>query len=358
MHTRIVPLAALFAVFVAYANPAAAQFYAQHNLVSDGAVSADLVDPSLVNAWGLVSSPTSPWWVSDNGTGVATLYNASKPQIAKVGLTVTIPGGAPTGVVFNGGAGFVVSGAGSGPARFIFASETGTISGWNPAAAATQAIVEVPASSAVYKGLALANAANGDFLYATNFHEGTVDVFDSAFHRVDLPGAFTDNDLPAGYAPFGIRNIGGVLFVTYALQDADRHDDVPGMGHGFVDAYDTSGKLLARIASRGTLDSPWGLALAPDSFGTFGGDLLIGNFGDGRIHAYDLQHSRGNGEAIFRGMLHAANGQPLQIDGLWALSFGNGAAAGPKDRLFFTAGPNGEADGLFGMLEPAPAPGR
>jgi uncharacterized protein (TIGR03118 family) len=362
MNTRIVPFVAVFAAFVACANPAAAQFYAQHNLVSDGSVAADLVDPALVNAWGLVSSPTSPWWVADNGTGVATVYNASAPHIAKVPLTVTIPGGAPTGIVFNGGTGFVVmSGTASGPARFIFASETGTISGWNPSvpsAGSMQATVAVPASSAVYKGLALAHAANGDFLFATNFHDGTVDVFDSSFHRVDMPGAFTDTELPAGYAPFGIRNIDGVLFVTYALQDADRHDDVPGMGHGFVDAYDTAGHLLARVASRGTLNSPWGLALAPESFGTFGGDLLIGNFGDGHIHAYDLRHARGNGEAIFRGMLHAASGAPLVIDGLWALSFGNGAAAGPTDRLFFTAGPNNESNGLFGMLAPARAPGR
>jgi uncharacterized protein (TIGR03118 family) len=357
MNTRIA-LAALVTAWLAFSGPAAAQFYAQHNLVSDGSIAADLVDPSLVNAWGLVSSPTSPWWVADNGTGVSTLYNAAGPKIAKVGLTVAIPGGAPTGVVFNGGNGFVVSsGAASGPARFIFASEAGTISGWNPnvPAGSMQAIAMVPASSAVYKGLALAHTDQSDFLYATNFHDGTVDVFDSAFHRV---GGFTDANVPTGYAPFGIRNIDGVLFVTFALQDADKHDDVPGMGHGFVDAFDTSGNLLARVASRGTLNSPWGLALAPASFGGFGGDLLIGNFGDGHIHAYDLEHARGNGEAVFRGMLHAANGMPLAIDGLWALSFGNGAAAGPTDRLFFTAGPNDESNGLFGMIEPAPAPGR
>lgn len=340
-------------------RPAAAQFYVQHNLVSDGAVPADLIDPDLVNAWGLTSSPTSPWWVANNGTGTATLYNGNTG--AKLSLTVTVQPD-PTGDVFNGSTGFVVShGTASGPARFLFASEDGTISGWNPAVLPTQAIVAVDnsAARAVYKGLAIASTSTGDFLYASNFRAGTVDVFDSAFHPVHIPGGFSDSDLPEGYAPFGIRNIGGVIFVTYALQDAAKHDDVPGEGHGFVDAFDTAGTLLRRVASKGQLNSPWGLALAPADFGKFSNDLLVGNFGNGRIHAFDPTKLNGQGEFQHRGPLHsAAEGRPIEIDGLWALAFGNGAAAGPTNTLFFTAGPFGEQHGLFGSLVLAPSSDR
>jgi len=199
------------------ASPSA-RFYAQHNLISDGAVSADHVDAALVNAWGLVASATSPWWVADNGTDSSTLYNGNTG--ATIALRVGVAG-APTGVVFNGGASFVVTnGTASGPARFIFATEGGTILGWNPAVAGTRAALAVDnsAAGAVYKGLAIATTAAGDRLYATNFHAGTVDVFDAAFHPV--PGGFSDAALPAGYAPFGIRNLGGTIYVTYALQDA------------------------------------------------------------------------------------------------------------------------------------------
>jgi len=330
-------------------------FYEQHNLVSDGAVPADLVDPALVNAWGLVASATSPWWVADNGTGLSTLYNGNTG--AKVALTVSVPG-APTGIVFNSGPSFVVtSGTKSGPARFIFASEDGTLSGWTPAVAATQAVVGVDnsAGGAVYKGLAIASTAAGDRLYATNFHAGTVDVFDAGFHPV--LGGFTDADLPPGYAPFGIRHLGGTIYVTYALQDADQHDDVAGVGHGFVDAFDTEGNLLRRVASTGRLNSPWGLAVAPTDFGTFSGNLLVGNFGDGHINAFDLEHLRGDGELRPRGQLHGADGPPIKIDGLWAIAFGNGAAAGPTNVLFFTAGPFGEQHGLFGKLMLTSPPG-
>ena len=331
-------------------------FYRQHNLVSDGAVPADLVDPDLVNAWGLVSSGTSPWWVSDNGTAVATLYNGNTG--AKLGLTVTVPG-APTGVVFNGTTSFAVTkGSASGPARFIFASEDGTISGWNPAVAATDAIVGVDRSNigAVYKGIAIAQTSAGDRLFATNFNTGTVDVFDAMFHQVHA--GFEDRDLPTGYAPFGIRNLGGVIYVTYALQDADRHDDVAGPGHGFVDAFDLEGHLLRRVASRGRLDSPWGLAIAPDDFGKFGGDLLVGNFGDGTINAFDLGGDRGKDRLRQGGQLRSADGRALAIDGLWAIAFGNDAAAGPSGTLFFTAGPFHEAHGLFGKIEVVPGAGK
>ena len=330
-------------------------FYEQHNLVSDGAVPADLVDAALVNAWGLVASATSPWWVADNGTDSSTLYNGSTG--AKLSLRVSVPS-APTGVVFNGGTGFVVtSGSTSGAARFIFATEEGTILGWSPSVAPTQAVLAVDnsAGGAVYKGLAIASTAAGDRLYATNFHAGTVDVFDAAFHPV--LGGFTDAALPPGYAPFGIRHLGSTIYVTYALQDADKHDDVAGVGHGFVNAFDTEGNLLRRVASTGRLNSPWGLAVAPADFGTFSGDLLVGNFGDGHINAFDPGHFRGDGELRPRGQLHAADGPPITIDGLWAIAFGNGAAAGPTNALFFTAGPFGEAHGLFGKLVVTTAPG-
>src|SRR6184192_1369155 len=299
-------------------------FYEQHNLVSDGAVPADLVDAALVNAWGLVASATSPWWVADNGTDSSTLYNGSTG--AKLSLRVSVPS-APTGVVFNGGTGFVVtSGSASGAARFIFATEEGTILGWSPSVAPTQAVVVIDnsAGGAVYKGLAIASTAAGDRLYATNFRAGTVDVFDAGFHPV--LGGFTDHHLRPGYAPFGIQQLGGTIYVTYALQDADKKDDVTGEGHGFVNAFDTGGHLLRRVASGGRLNSPWGLALAPGDFGAFSGDLLVGNFGDGHITAFDAHRVRGHRELQPRDQLHGADGQAIAIDGLWAIGFGNGAA--------------------------------
>ena len=338
------------------AAPPASRFYQQHNLVSDGAVPADLVDANLVNAWGLVSGPATPWWISDNGKGRSTLYNASGGTIPLIVTVLGAGGGqsAPTGLVFNGGTGFVVTnGAGTSPARFIFASEDGTISGFRGVPVVIA--VDSSASGAVYKGLAIASTATGDFLYATNFHAGTVEVFDSHFHPVHVTGAFTDPRLPAGYAPFGIQNIGGTIYVTYALQDADKHDDVPGEGHGFVNAFDTDGNLIRRVASRGELNSPWGLALAPADFGTFSNDLLVGNFGNGRVHAFHPGHLEGNGQFQRRGSLHSAEGGTIAIAGLWALSFGKGAANnGPTSTLFFTAGPGSEQHGLFGTLVVAP----
>lgn len=368
-----------FAVLLSGAHPAAAQFYQQHNLVSDLPGVAELQDGSLVNSWGLVASTTSPFWVSNNGTGTSTLYNTSGSSgsaVMKIALTnlacecVLVPGD-PTGVVFNGppitsGTGFVVSAGGaSGPARFIFVSEDGSISGWNPGVpppvpppplVSSQAIAVIPASDAnVYKGVAIAGTMEGDFLYATNFRAGTVDVFDSSWTK--QPAEFADPKIPAGFAPFGIQNIGGIIYVTYAKQDADKHDDVAGVGNGFVNAFTTDGTLIRRVASGETLNSPWGLAMAPTDFGKFSGDLLVGNFGDGRIQAFDVHHSRGDDQARFRGFLHGADGPQLRIDGLWALQFGNGAAAGPKTTLFFTAGPQRESHGLFGSLVATTPPG-
>ncbi len=346
-------------------------FYRQTNLVSDIPGLARFTDPNLVNSWGLSHGPTTPWWVSDNGTGVATLYKGDgTPFPVGSPLVVTIPPpsstpsatAAPTGNVFNDTNDFVVSeGSASGPSRFIFATEDGTISGWNPTVNLTSAILEVDNSGmtigkftgAVYKGLATGQSNNQNFIYATDFRFGRVEQFKADFS----PGiTFTDpvlanqcnlNDANNQcFAPFGIQNIGGKLFVTFALQQVGKHDDQAGAGNGFVDVFDTDGNLLQRFASQGTLNSPWGLALAPNGFGRFGKDLLVGNFGDGRINAFDLD------TGAFRGQLQSQGGSsnPITIDGLWALGFGNGGLAGPTDTLFFTSGPNGETHGLFGSI--------
>jgi uncharacterized protein (TIGR03118 family) len=333
--------------------------YSQTNLVSDVAGLAAHTDANLKNPWGLVHGPASPWWVADNGTGVSTLYNGSGETVLVMGspLVVTIPPpagspagttAAPTGIVFNHTADFVVATkSGAGPSRFIFATEDGTISGWNPAAGLTNAVLEVDhsGSGAVYKGLALGQNRGSSFLFAANFHDGTVDVFNTNFKQVTPSGAFVDRGIPSGFAPFGIRNIDGKLFVTYAKQNAARHDDVAGRGNGFIDVFDTNGNLVKRLVSKGALDSPWGLTLAPDHFGKFSHSLLVGNFGDGRIHAYDAKTGH------FRGTLRSPAEKPIVIEGLWGLDFGNGAGAGPLNTLFFTAGINGEKDGLFGSLQ-------
>jgi len=335
------------AAVVGSASAAPANVYTVTDLVSNQAGVAAHADGDLVNAWGLGSLPASPWWVADNGTNVSTLYRADG---SKVPLTVQVPN-APTGLVSNTGPHFVVTdGVKSGPAAFIFATEEGKILGWNPTVSVTHAQVAVNHQpvGAVYKGLAIASTATGDFLYATDFHNGRVDVFNGSFHDVTAPGSFADPNIPSGYAPFGIQNVGGNLVVTYAKQNAAAHDDVAGQGHGFVDLFDTSGKLLVRVATHGQLNSPWGIAMAPASFGAFGHDLLIGNFGDGQISAFEPQPD-GTFELV--GQLRTSNHKVLTIDGLWALQFGKGAPNnGPTTTLFFTAGPNGESDGLFGTI--------
>ena len=343
---RILIAAALVAVAaaaLAAATPAAERnAYVQHNLVSDGSAPADHTDSHLVNAWGLTSLPGSPWWVADNQTNVSTLYGADGTPRS---LVVSVPNN-PTGAVSNTGSSFVV---GSGPALFLFATEEGKLLGWNMSLGTTaQVVADKTGEGAVFKGLAIA----GDRLYATDFHNGKVDVFDGSFGDVNTPGAFVDPSIPAGYAPFGIQNIDGNIFVTYAKQDADAHDDVAGQGHGFVDEYNADGALIGRVATHGQLNSPWGLALAPASFGRFGGDLLVGNFGDGQITAFERQS---NGMFEPRGQLRSASGGILTIDGLWALQFGKGALAnnGPTDTLFFNAGPDDESHGLFGTIRAA-----
>ena len=272
------------------------------NLVSDVPGLAQLTDPNLANMWGLALGPTTPIWVANNHTDTSTLYSGvvGGAPVTAVPLVVNVT--EPTGLVFNGGGDFVVSAGGASlPARFIFSSESGDITGWNlgvpPPAPSTQVQPAAHVDGAIYKGLAIASTAAGSRLYATNFHAGTVDVFDGAFAPVVKAGAFTDPKLPKGYAPFNVAVINGSVYVTYALQDADAVDDVHGRGHGFIDVYDTDGNFQHRLVSRGRLNSPWGMTIAPQGFGKFGGQLLVGNFGDGRINVYDPTTGR------FRGVL-------------------------------------------------------
>ena len=332
---------------------------------------AKFFDPHLLNPWGVATSPASPFWVSDNGAGVSTLHNtAGMPQA----LVVSIPApakplgndGAPTGVVFNinGGAlgGFKISGVTTGgmsttqSAVFLFSTEDGTILGWNPtvnpvgfdpAKAGTYAIIAAHPPGAIYKGLAIATDGSGATrLYAPNFHAGTVDVFDSTFNLVNTPGGFVDTGLKRGYAPFNVVPIAGKLFVTYAVQDDDAEDDVPGMSHGIVNTFDLAGHFLQRFAQHGQLNSPWGVTLAPAGFGALGGAVWIGNFGNGQINAYNPT----TGEFIDK--VRNPHGQAIVIDGLWTLRVGNGGNGGNANTIYFTAGPNGEKDGLFGSLMP------
>jgi len=362
--TGVLAVAVPAALAVAVAAPAASarthghdNEFRQTNLVSDlNTVGAQVVDPNLKNPWGLAFGPTTPLWVADNGTSIAGVYPVSPagPTAQPSRLDVTLPpaDSAPTGQVFNPTGDFVVkSKAGMGPALFIFSSEGGQIIAWNPAAdpvvnGKSTAQTEFSSKTAVYKGLAIASTRFGTFLYASNFHDNRVDVFNTRFHRVHLFGDFRDRHLPRGYAPFGIRAINGFIYVTYAKQDADRHDDVAGPGHGFIDVFTPSGFLVERLVSRGALDSPWGLEVAPRGFGPFGGKLLVGNFGNGRIHAYGLFSGRPDGT------LRTEHHKPVTIDGLWALQFGT-ATTGGTGTLLFSAGLNGEADGLVGAINPA-----
>jgi len=339
--------------------------FVQTNLVSDlGDQGAQIVDPNLKNPWGVAFGPTTPLWASDNNAAVATLYSIAPggTSVTKVPRTVNIPGGrastgdgpSPTGQVFNPTTGFQVTGAGgTGAALFIFDSESGQLSGWSPVAdpfspdVATAELKPGRTPTAVYKGLAIGTDSNGTFLYATNFHDGTVDVFNSQWQSVTMPGGFSDPSIPAGYAPFGIRVINDLVYVTYAKQNADGHDDVAGPAHGFIDIYTLNGFKVERLASRGTLNSPWGMEIAPPSFGPFAGKLLVGNFGDGRINVFDpfTPHR-------FLGQLKDAHHRAISISGLWSLQVGT-ATTGGTNTVLFTAGINDEQDGLLGSINPA-----
>jgi len=328
--------------------------YTQTNLVSDGSVPAATISDNLINPWGISHSPTGPFWISANGTGLAVVYDGAGNLVPIAGhdaITIAAPQGvdtsAPTGQVFNSaGSGFDVSANGvTGSSVFLFATEDGTISGWSPTVDSGNSIIAVDnsqgANPAVYKGLAIGITDQGTFLYAADFANNSVDVFDSQFNKVN---SFTDPNLPSGYAPFNVQVLDGKLYVTFAQQNAAKHDDVAGPGHGFVDTFDLNGKMLDRVATQGVLNSPWGLDIAPNGFGQFAGDLLVGNFGDGTIDAFDPHTDK------FMGQLLGGDGIPVQIQDLWALTNGTGASGTDSNAVYFTAGGQDEMHGLFGSL--------
>ena len=360
VNTLFSACGAAVVVSLSVAQASADQRVAQTNLVSNIPGVAKFTDPDLVNAWGMSEAPTSPIWVSDNGTGLSTLYavpGSGGEPVTKKGLVVTIPPAppasgavadtsAPTGQVFNNTNGFDMKN-GNGNAVFMFASEDGAISAWN---GGTSASIEVKTPDAVYKGLAISNK-DGGTLYATNFHTGTIEAYNSSFKAAKLPGNFVDKELPGGYAPFNAEDIGGKLYVTYAVQDAAKHDDVAGLGNGLHRRVQPRRHLRASGWPRTeALNSPWGMAIAPSSFGSLAGDLLVGNFGNGKINAYNLD------TRAWMGTVDGADGSALVIDGLWGLMVGNGAGGGLANALYFTAGPNGESNGLFGSLTAVPEP--
>lgn len=342
----------LFPIAIASAQ-SGANVYVQHNLVSDIPGFADITDPNLVDPWGMSFSASSPFWVSNHGKGNTTLYNdGASSGIAITPLVVTIPSGAsgpaqsvPTGQVQNNTAGFPL--ANGKVASFIFATEDGTVSAWNAGTAAT-VMVDYSGVGTVYKGMAIATAPAGPLLYVANFSYGTIDVFDTNFKQTSVPGGFADANLPPGLVPFNIWNLNGSLYVMYAKQDPTKKVDVPGAGNGVVNIFDLNGNLLQRLTAGGPLNSPWGVAVAPANWGAFGGAVLVGNFGNGWINAFDPK--TGN----LLGALEDATGTPLAIQGLWALDFGNGASAGDKNYLYFTAGilNGGAQHGLLGSLAP------
>jgi uncharacterized protein (TIGR03118 family) len=321
--------------------PATTTSYSVTKLVADDAsAGAASVDADLVNPWGMAFGPTGILWVANNHSGTSTLYNAGGSKVATV---VAIPskdsaaGGAPTGVIYNGSSDFAIPGGGA--ALFIFAGEDGTISSWGASMTSAQLVADRSAGDAVYKGIAMATNGGANYLYATDFKNSHVDVFNGTYQYVK---SFTDANIPAGFAPFGIQNINGMLYVTYAKQEgAESDDDEPGVGNGYVDVFNPDGTLLKRFASTGTLNSPWAVALAPQGFGSFSGDILVGNFGDGMIGAYDQSGK-------FLGMLHDAGNTTISIEGLWGLTFGPSNST----TLYFTAGPDDENHGLLGTLKP------
>jgi uncharacterized protein (TIGR03118 family) len=363
-------------------SEAAENAYKVSPLVSNIAGEAAMQDKVLQNAWGVAFSPAgSPFWVNDNVTGCSTLYSGNGTKVP-LQVSIPLPGNvipsnscqpvdpnhpssvtpaSPTGILWNPSASFLVPGT-KLPASFIFATEDGTVSAWtgglNPADSAVLAVdnssTPTAADGAVYKAIVFGLNAKGGFLFATNFRSGKVDVFGpngatGLFTAATTDGGFVDPKIPAGYAPFGIQNIDGDLFVTYAKQNAQKHDDSAGPGRGFVDVFDTDGHLLRRFASRGPLNSPWAVTHASYAFGRFSGKILIGNFGDGRINAFEA-------DGKFIGELEDVNGHPLVIDGLWTLTLGGGRGSS-SDTLFFTSGPNHETDGVFGTIVPVPAKG-
>jgi uncharacterized protein (TIGR03118 family) len=340
---------AILGLSLALALPAAAAPFTVVNLVTDdqSVNKAQITDPHLINAWGISYGPTSPFWVSSNEAGLAVLYKVDPLTNAttKQGLEVTIPGaGNVTGQVFN------IGGAGNfNGNNFLFVSEDGTISGWRGALGTTAEVLQLASADNSYKGAAISVIGSNAYLYAADFAGGQIDVLKGNAGAPDLAATFADPNIPSGFAPFNIQNLGGTLYVTYAKRKADG-DDEAGPGNGFVDAFDLQGNFLARVGSMGTLNSPWGLAIAPGSFGGFAGDLLVGNFGDGHINVFDT------GTDTFIGQLLGAGDIPLEIDGLWGLIPGNGGSGGSPQAIYFSAGPVDEGHGLFGVIAvPEPA---
>lgn len=322
-------------------------FYTVTNLVSDQPGVAPIFDPDLVNPWGVAFSPTSPFWVANNVTGTATLYSGdvNGSAFVKASLVVSIPGGLPTGQVFNSSGDFVVtSGTASGPARFIFASQVGIISGWSASVPPTTTAKVAATADAVYTGLAIGQLRSANFLYATDFAHRMIDVYDGTFHLAHLDGAFDDPNIPNSYSPFNIQNLGGKLYVLYAQQNHKELDEETDHGAGFVDVFDTGGHLLSRVTLGNHLKAPWGVALAPADFGPFSDALLVGDFGNGHIPAFDSVSGK------FLGELSGEDGKPIVIDGLWAILFGNGGNGGDRNALYFTAGPEDETHGVFGSV--------
>ena len=350
--------AAIFALLLSLlAGNALAQHYTETDLTANrsGISAAPNIDPNLVNPWGLSRSSGSPWWVSDNGAGLSTLYDlAGVPQ----SLVVTIPPpkgqngtAAPTGTIYNYTTSFEA--APGDPSIFLFVTEDGTISGWNPNVNATNAqlLVDHNQQGAVYKGCALASLPGGPRLYVSNFASGQVEVYDGKFHQLKTgPGDFTDSKLPIHYAPFGIQNVGGNIVVAFAQRTPGSLDENHGPGLGYIDVFDTNGNLLLRLQHGGYLNAPWGIAEAPADFGVFSHRLLIGNFGDGKINVFNAVSGK------HEGTLLNADGSAISINGLWAISFAGGnAKSGAANTLYFTAGLNDEADGLFGNIVPVSA---
>ena len=370
VSSRVSKFRGIFAVFVLALTPSLfAQHYTQTNLVSSiPGVGTNPVDSQLVNAWGLARSVSSFWWVSDNGTGVSTLYDGMGTKQSLV-VTIPVPMGhaspsKPTGVVFNGTSEFSLPNG--NPARFIFVTEDGTIAGWNGGSSAV-IVKDNSNKDAIYKGCTIGEVNGKHFLYVANFHSGQIEVYDGTFQPVALKGkAFVDDDGDdddddhgnAGFkapknnfAPFNVQAIGTNIYVAYAMQDKDKEDEVAGAGLGFVTVYDTTGQRLARLQNGNWFNAPWGIAMAPGEFGEFSHALLVGMFGSGQIAAFNPIDGK------FLGlMLQPNTSTALEIKGLWALGFGaSNANSGPYNTLFFTAGPNDEKDGLFGTLVPIPA---
>jgi uncharacterized protein (TIGR03118 family) len=353
---RLAAVAVLAAAAAAGPTPSHAQTttVTQTNLVANLAGVAPTLDKNLQNPWGIANTPGGALWISDNNAGLSTLYTGTGsivPLVVKLPPAAGETAGSPTGIVWNPAQGqfeFVESGT-TVTSTFIFDSEDGQISAWapipgQPSPTTATVVVDNSKAKAVYKGLAFGTNVAGNFIFATNFHAGTVEAYDKTFTLTALKGSFSDPGIPKSYAPFGIQNIDGDLFVTYGKQDAAKHDEVFGAGFGFVDVFSTEGVLIKRFATRGVLNAPWGVVRAPYGFGSFAGKILVGNFGDGWINSF--RDIGGGGSA---GPLTNSQGAPIVIPGLWGLVTGSGSGTDP-DALYFTAGPNNETNGVFGSL--------